>query len=73
MLGEIAVSVSPDKRPPLFDEERLVLFMCGGLSPTEICSIRKDHSLDSILLATDMILTPEDFVNSLAKIDILDN
>lgn len=58
--------------PPKFDEERLVLFMCGGLSPTEICNIRRDHTLDSILLATDTILTPEDFVNSLSKVDILD-
>jgi hypothetical protein len=45
--------------------------MCGGLSSTEICNIRRDHSLDSVVLATDRIITPSDLVDSLAKFDIL--
>lgn len=45
--------------------------MCGGLSQTEICSIRRDRTLDSVVLATDSILTPEEFVESVRKIDVL--
>jgi hypothetical protein len=36
-----------------FDEKRLICFMCGGLSQTEICSVRKNGALSNILLAAD--------------------
>lgn len=45
--------------------------MCGGLSQTEICSIRRNSQLNDVLLASDMIVTPNSFVRSLKSIDIL--
>lgn len=56
---------------PKFDEKRMICFMCGGLSQTEICSIRRNPQLDSVLLASDIIMTPNNFVSSLKTIDIL--
>jgi hypothetical protein len=71
-MEEIVVSViSKEMVCPKFDEKRLICFMCGGLSQTEICSIRKNSALSNIVLAADSILTPNQFVSALGKIDLI--
>lgn len=45
--------------------------MGGGLSQTEICSIRKNKELSNVILATDSILTPSKFVDALGKINLI--
>ena len=32
--------------------------MCGGLSLTEICSLKSNKSLEDIILASDKIISP---------------
>jgi hypothetical protein len=71
VMEEAVISIIPEKNPPRFDSSKLVCFMCGGLSQSEICSIRRDPSLNSVLLASDLILSPAVFVDSLRSIDIL--
>jgi len=59
-LASSVVSVSNEKNHPVrFSSNKVILYMCGGLSQNEVCSIRKDPSMDSVLIAADQILSPK--------------
>ena len=71
-MDEIVVSaISGSAATSRFDEKRFICFMGGGLSQTEICSIRKNKELSDVILATDSILTPSKFVEALGKVNLI--
>ena len=65
------VSIDSGGESGRFDERRFICFMVGGLSLTEICSLKRNKALYNIILASDKIMSPNEFLQSLAKIDIL--
>jgi hypothetical protein len=41
-----------------FDENKFVCFMIGGLTFSEICSLKTEKKLQNIILATDNMMSP---------------
>ena len=71
VFGKIVCTVLKEQSDIKFKKDRFAVTMIGGLSWSEISAIRSVPGLNNILLMADAVMTANEFLKEIAKINTI--
>lgn len=71
VFGQIVCTVFKEENEINFKKERFAMSMIGGLSWSEVSAIRSIPDLNSVLLMADSVMTANEFLKEIGKINVI--